>query len=255
MIIDPQEFLGQQERYANEERQYTADQAALRQQEAQVALQHIADLRQQQHEQREREQLAHLAELRWQQEQLEEQRRFEVEQHQAQVAELQRQQREQRELEAEQHQAHLAEQQQILQQDAAEHLQVAININQALRNVPKGCCPYGDPASRHSLGPMNVSCPNCHALHFQSEKLVKSSNVHPKFGVCCLQGQIQLPSISQSPPLLHQLLNSSTPRARKFRDGIRQYNSAFAFTSVAMEVDNTVLNGRGPYSFRMHGEM
>ena len=149
----------------------------------------------------------------------------------------------------------MAEQQQILQQDAAEHLQVVININQALRNVPKGCRPYGDPASRHPLGPMDVVCPNCHALHFNCEKLTNSSNVNPKFGICCLQGQIQLPPITQSPPLLHQLLNSSTPHARKFRDGIHQYNSAFAFTSVAMEVDSTVLNGRGPYSFRMHGEM
>ena len=102
---------------------------------------------------------------------------------------------------------------------------------------------------------MNVSCPNCHALHFQSEKLVNSSNIHPKFRICCLQGQIQLPSISHSPPLLHQLLNSSTPHAQKFRDSIRQYNSAFTFTSVTMEVDNAVLNGCVPYSFRLHGAM
>ena len=94
---------------------------------------------------------------------------------------------------------------------------------------------------------MNVGCLNCHALHFKSEKLVNSSNIHPKFEVCCLQGQIQLPSISHS-PLLHQLLNSSTPHAQKFRDSIHQYNSAFAFTSVAMEVDNTVLNSCGPHS-------
>ena len=99
----------------------------------------------------------------------------------------------------------------------------------------KGCRPYEDPAFRHSLGPMNVGCPNCHALHFPSEKLVNSSNIHPKFVICCLQGQIQLPSISHLPPLLHQLLISSTPHTWKFRDSIRQYNSAFTFTSVAME--------------------
>ena len=130
-----------------------------------------------------------------------------------------------------------------------------INNNQALQHVPKGCCPYEDPAFRHSLGPINVSCPNCHALHFQSEKLVNSSNVHPKCGVCCLQGQIQMLQISHSPPLLHQLLNSSTPCAQKFRDSIHQYKSAFAFTSVAMEVDNAVLKSCGPYSFRLHGAM
>ena len=102
---------------------------------------------------------------------------------------------------------------------------------------------------------MDVECPHCHALHFKCEKLTNSSVVNPKFGICCLQGQIQLPPISESPPVLHNLLTSSTPGAQKFRDGICQYNSAFAFTSVAVNVDQSVLNGHGPYSFRMHGEL
>ena len=182
-IGSSQHIIGRQEGYADEEYQHAS---------------HLADLQRQQNDQRQ----------------------VEMEQNQAYFAELRRQQDDQRRLEAEQHHAHIAEQQQILQQDAAEHLQVVINNNQALRNVPKGCHPYEDPAFRHSLGPMNVSCPNCHALHFQSEKLVNSSGIHPKFGICCLQGQIQLPSISHSPPLLHQLLNSSTPHARNFRDSI-----------------------------------
>ena len=53
-------------------------------------------------------------------------------QHASHLAELLRQQNNQRQLEAEQHHAHMAEQQQILQQNAAEHLQVVINNNQAL---------------------------------------------------------------------------------------------------------------------------
>ena len=73
--------------------------------------------------------------------------------------------------------------------------------------------------------------------------------------MCCLQGQIQLSIISQSPPLLHQLLKSSTPHTQKFRDDIYQYNSAFAFTSVAMDVVNTILSSHGPYSLRIHSEM
>src|SRR6202050_1525748 len=158
-------------------------------------------------------------------------------------------------MEAEQHQNNIAQQQQIQLQQEAEHVQQVMNNNQALRNIPKGCRPYQEPAHRHSLGPINVEYPNCHALHCKSEKLVHSSNANPKFGVCCLQGQIQLPALSEPPQLLHQLLTSSSPRARKFRDGIRQYNAAFAFTSVAVDVDQTILNGRGPYSFRMHGAL
>ena len=121
--------------------------------------------------------------------------------------------------------------------------------------LPVAFCLYQEPDTRQSLGPMDVECPHCHALHFKCEKLTNSSVVNPKFGICCLQSQIQLPPISQPPPLLHQLLTSSTPHTQKLRDGICQYNSAFAFTSVAVNVNQSVLNGCGPYSFRMHGEM
>ena len=41
--------------------------------------------------------------------------------------------------------------------------------------LPKGHKPYTDPAERHNLGPMNVICPHCHALHFDSEKLSAST--------------------------------------------------------------------------------
>ena len=170
--------------------------------------------------------------------------------HQAHFVELQQQQDQERQIEEEQHQFDLDQQQQMDQQVEAEHVQEVMVNNQALRNVPKGCRPYHEPAQRHSLGPMDVECPNCHAVHFKLERLTKSSNANPKFGICCLQGQIQLRPLSE-PHLLHQLFTSSAPHARKFRDGIRQYNSAFAFTSVAVDVDNTILNGRGPYSFRM----
>ena len=90
---------------------------------------------------------------------------------------------------------------------------------------------------------MNVECPDCHALHFMLEKLTNSSKREPKFGVCCLQGQIRLPPFSEPPPLLHKPLTSSAPRAQKFREGIRQYNMAFAFTSVVVEVDDKILDG------------
>ncbi|KAG6870300.1 hypothetical protein C0993_004841, partial [Termitomyces sp. T159_Od127] len=33
----------------------------------------------------------------------------------------------------------------------------------------------------HYLGPMNVICPHCQALHWDSEKLTKSTRNHPKF--------------------------------------------------------------------------
>jgi hypothetical protein len=227
-IVTPHQFMGQQERYADEERQHAA---------------HLHDIqlqRQRDHDPEVLQHQAHLTELQWQQEY---QRGIEVLQHHAHLAELQEQQDQQRRLEEEQHQFDVDQQQQIHQQEQLEHIQQVMNNNQALRNLPKGCRPYQEPSERHSLGLMNVECPDCHALHFVLEKLTKSSKRNPKFGICCLQGQIQLPPLSEPPPLLHKLLTSSAPRARKFRDGIRQYNMAFAFTSVAVEVDKKILNG------------
>src|SRR6267154_2351224 len=157
--------------------------------------------------------------------------------------------------EVEQHRVNAEQNQQMVQQAAVIPIQQAMINNQALMAIPPGCQPYQEPANRHSLGAMSVQCPNCHAMHFKSERLTKSSNIHPKFGVCCLQGQIQLPSLSNPPDLLHRLLISATPRAQKFRESIRQYNSAFAFTSVTVDVDHSVLNGHGPYSFRIHSEL
>ena len=41
--------------------------------------------------------------------------------------------------------------------------------------LPKGRRPYTDPAERHNLGPMNLICSHCRALHFDSEKLSTST--------------------------------------------------------------------------------
>jgi len=44
----------------------------------------------------------------------------------------------------------------------------------------------------HSLGKIDVPCPDCGALHWMAEKLTNSSNTNPHFGMCCFQGKIKL---------------------------------------------------------------
>ena len=44
-----------------------------------------------------------------------------------------------------------------------------------------------------------------------------------------------------------------SPVAKEFREHIRRYNAAFAFTSLGVNIDQTVLDGNGPYVFRIHG--
>ncbi|PCH38554.1 hypothetical protein WOLCODRAFT_65178, partial [Wolfiporia cocos MD-104 SS10] len=102
---------------------------------------------------------------------------------------------------------------------------------------------------------MDIQCPHCHALHWKGERLKSSTNTSHKFGVCCLQGQVDLPPIQLPPAALRWLFMGVDPRSRSLWDKIRQYNNAFAFMSVAVNVDNAILNGSGPYSFKIHGAL
>ncbi|KIK20564.1 hypothetical protein PISMIDRAFT_105502 [Pisolithus microcarpus 441] len=101
---------------------------------------------------------------------------------------------------------------------------------------------------------MNIPCPNCHALHFLSEKLSNSSPLHPCFGLCCLQGQVALPPIQQWPRVLQDLFDDPQDQ-REFKKNVHQYNNALAFTSVGVEVDRQTVQGAGPASFRIHGTL
>ena len=120
--------------------------------------------------------------------------------------------------------------------------------------IPPGGRQYTEPVQIHSLGPMNIQCSNCHALHFISEKLSNSGVRNPRFGMCCLQGQVNLPPIQQWPRVLQDLFDD--PRdPTEFRKKIRQYNNALAFTSLGVDIDDQAIQGSGPRSFRIHGSL
>ena len=102
---------------------------------------------------------------------------------------------------------------------------------------------------------MNLECPRCHALHFKAEKLSKSTQDKIKFGLCCLTGQIKLPEFPPAPKALKDLFDGTSPHSEHFKKNIRQYNAAFAFTSLGIKVDHTVTTGAGPYSFRISGDL
>ncbi|KAH9834149.1 uncharacterized protein C8Q71DRAFT_688168, partial [Rhodofomes roseus] len=114
---------------------------------------------------------------------------------------------------------------------------------------------YHDPPARHDLGRMDVACRFCGALHWIAERLTASSARNPTFGSCCNSGKVHVPSAPDPPHALKQLFVQNTAQAREFREHIRQYNSAFAFTSLGVQIDDTVNHGNGPYVFRIHGEL
>jgi hypothetical protein len=87
------------------------------------------------------------------------------------------------------------------------------------------------------------------------EQLAKSSNNNPQFSLCYENGKVLLPSLPITPQELEVLLTSKGSSAIKFQDQIRLYNSVLAFISFGAKVDESVIGGAGPYSFRIQGEL
>ena len=115
--------------------------------------------------------------------------------------------------------------------------------------------PYQDPPQRHDLGRMEIPCPHCGALHWLAEKLAASSKRSPKFGMCCIEGKVQLPALEAPPEPLRWLLTTGGHDATTFWDEIWKYNRALSFTSLGVDEDHSVNQGWGPPVFRIFGEL
>ncbi|RCN31573.1 hypothetical protein ANCCAN_22634, partial [Ancylostoma caninum] len=107
------------------------------------------------------------------------------------------------------------------------------------------------------LGTLSYRCSHCGALHFAFE--VKQQ--HPEsFSDCCDRGRFNLNLFEDFPEEIKQLFlrgRDATPeerrRQRNFLDNIRNFNSALAMASMGAQVD--ALHGRGPYCYRIHGQI
>ena len=115
----------------------------------------------------------------------------------------------------------------------------------------RGRTTYQEPATQHSLGPMNISCPNCHALHL----LQKNYQHLHEMCQSCLTGQIILPPFPPLPQELLHLFDGTSPHSLEFKTNIHQYNATFAFTSLGANFDHSVFTGTGPYSFWISGQL
>jgi hypothetical protein len=102
-----------------------------------------------------------------------------------------------------------------------------------------------------SYGLCNRVCPYCHALFWFEERLTYgSSNNRPRYNRCCLGGTLELRSRQQYPAYIQGLFAS-----RHFMDNIRAYNQMFAMTSLGAKVEESINNGRGPYVFKVSGQI
>jgi hypothetical protein len=114
--------------------------------------------------------------------------------------------------------------------------------------------PYQEPVARHDLGPMDQTCARCQALHWKCEE-IRHPDLGLGYGSCCDHGMVRLPPLPAPPPALQALFDGSDPCSRHFKDNIRQYNAALAFTSLGVQVDDNINRRPGPYVFRIHGEL
>ena len=74
------------------------------------------------------------------------------------------------------------------------------------------------------VGPMTTVCQHCNALRFPHETLN-----------CCHRGKVSLPALVDYPQPLKDLFTGTSNEARNFRENIRQYNSAYSFTSFGAQ--------------------
>ena len=112
-----------------------------------------------------------------------------------------------------------------------------------------------DIPSRHDLGPANIECKFCGAFHWIAERLTKSTANNPIFSLCCKEGDVNLPQYKPLPQYLRNLLLSNGQRNQQFRDNLRAYNCALAFTSIDCTPTNHGVGPGGSQCFQIHGEL
>ncbi|KAJ1689867.1 hypothetical protein LUZ63_014022 [Rhynchospora breviuscula] len=114
-----------------------------------------------------------------------------------------------------------------------------------------------DRLSYLDFGDPDEICEHCHARFWIHEKCRATSTVgHPTYALCCRHGRVTLDKIDPMPQILSNLLDPKNgPDSKHFIDNIRMYNSMFAFTSMGVQVDESVNAGPGPYVFKVSGQL
>jgi hypothetical protein len=99
---------------------------------------------------------------------------------------------------------------------------------------------------------MNVTCRHCHAFHWLDERVKNSALSRPEYSRCCHHGKVSLGLLPLPPEKLRTLFTTEHSAGKQFREHIRQYNSALAFTSfTAKELhDNVNAGGGGPWVWK-----
>lgn len=80
--------------------------------------------------------------------------------------------------------------------------------------------------TKHDLGKMNNPCFNCGSFMWKEENHIGTLGHSAVFSTCCSEGKILLPTISDPPLILQNLLTNENDEGKEFRHNIRAYNSS-----------------------------
>ena len=78
---------------------------------------------------------------------------------------------------------------------------------------------------KDSVGRMEVECKHCKALKWSRETP----------STCCSGGKVQLPRLPSPPPVLREMLFSTSREAKLCREHIRPLNNAVCFSSIRVQ--------------------
>nr|GFA25969.1 helitron helicase-like domain-containing protein [Tanacetum cinerariifolium] len=101
------------------------------------------------------------------------------------------------------------------------------------------------------LGDCDQQCQHCGAAFWLGERLNGHSNYRtPEYHLCCGGGRIHMQHSEDPPEYFKNLLQN-----KHFMDNIRAYNQMFSMTSFGVKIDESINDGRGPYVFKVSGQV
>ncbi|KAL3635911.1 hypothetical protein CASFOL_020458 [Castilleja foliolosa] len=94
-------------------------------------------------------------------------------------------------------------------------------------------------------------CEYCNALFWFAERIVRGPlHARPRYTRCCKGGVVRLPFSLYPPAAIKGLFDDV-----HFMENIRAYNNMFSMTSFGARIDDSVNDGRGPYVFKVSGQV
>ncbi|KAL3635206.1 hypothetical protein CASFOL_019753 [Castilleja foliolosa] len=119
--------------------------------------------------------------------------------------------------------------------------------------APMNCVPRATMSiySYFDDGDCDYVCEHCGALFWFAERIVYGPlHARPRYTHCCKGGVVRLPFPLYPPAAMRSFFEDAA-----FMENIRAYNNMFSMTSFGARIDEAVNDGRGPYVFKVSGQV